>query len=129
MTRGTLRVSGGRVLNVTAVAATFDEARALSREARRRDRFRGQAVPAGHRLAGSGAALSARPSATVSGGMPELPEVETIVRDLRPALIGRRIVRASLSHDDVLRGMTGRRLSSGSRAPRSATSPGGPSTR
>ena len=28
---GTLRVSGGRVLNVTAVAATFDEARALSR--------------------------------------------------------------------------------------------------
>jgi formamidopyrimidine-DNA glycosylase len=42
--------------------------------------------------------------------MPELPEVETIVRDLRPRLIGRRIVRASLSHPDVLRGITGRRL-------------------
>jgi formamidopyrimidine-DNA glycosylase len=42
--------------------------------------------------------------------MPELPEVETIVRDLRPALVGRRIVRASLSHDDVLRGVTRRKL-------------------
>jgi formamidopyrimidine-DNA glycosylase len=42
--------------------------------------------------------------------MPELPEVETIVRDIRPALIGRRILRATLSHDDVLRGVTRRRL-------------------
>jgi formamidopyrimidine-DNA glycosylase len=42
--------------------------------------------------------------------MPELPEVETIVRDVRPALVGRRIVRASLSHEDVLRGTTRRRL-------------------
>jgi formamidopyrimidine-DNA glycosylase len=42
--------------------------------------------------------------------MPELPEVETIVRDLRPSLVGRRIVRVTLSHDDVLRGVTRRRL-------------------
>lgn len=42
--------------------------------------------------------------------MPELPEVETIVRDLRPALVGRRIGKAFLSHDDVLRGVTRRRL-------------------
>jgi formamidopyrimidine-DNA glycosylase len=42
--------------------------------------------------------------------MPELPEVETIVRDIRPALLGRRIVRAALSHDDVLRGVGKRRL-------------------
>jgi formamidopyrimidine-DNA glycosylase len=42
--------------------------------------------------------------------MPELPEVETIVRDIRPALIGRRIHRVALSHDDVLRGVTRRRL-------------------
>lgn len=42
--------------------------------------------------------------------MPELPEVETIVRDLRPALLGRRFERVSLSHDDVLRGVTRRRL-------------------
>jgi formamidopyrimidine-DNA glycosylase len=42
--------------------------------------------------------------------MPELPEVETIVRDIRPALVGRRIQRATLSHDDVLRGVTRRRL-------------------
>jgi formamidopyrimidine-DNA glycosylase len=42
--------------------------------------------------------------------MPELPEVETIVRDLRPSLLGRRIGKAHLSHDDVLRGVTRRRL-------------------
>lgn len=42
--------------------------------------------------------------------MPELPEVETIVRDIRPALVGHRIERATLSHDDVLRGVTRRRL-------------------
>lgn len=42
--------------------------------------------------------------------MPELPEVETIVRDIRPSLVGRRIGRVRLSHDDVLRGVTRRRL-------------------
>jgi formamidopyrimidine-DNA glycosylase len=45
--------------------------------------------------------------------MPELPEVETIVRDLAPRLTGRRILRARLSHDDVLRGITRRRLTAG----------------
>ena len=42
--------------------------------------------------------------------MPELPEVETIVRDIRPALLGRRLERVRLSHDDVLRGVTRRQL-------------------
>jgi formamidopyrimidine-DNA glycosylase len=42
--------------------------------------------------------------------MPELPEVETIVRDIRPDLVGRRVIQARLSHDDVLRGVTRRRL-------------------
>lgn len=42
--------------------------------------------------------------------MPELPEVETIVRDIRPALVGRKLGRVSLSHDDILRGVTRRRL-------------------
>jgi formamidopyrimidine-DNA glycosylase len=42
--------------------------------------------------------------------MPELPEVETIVRDIRPALLGRRFERVRLSHDDVLRGVSRRRL-------------------
>jgi formamidopyrimidine-DNA glycosylase len=42
--------------------------------------------------------------------MPELPEVETMVRGIREALIGRRIVDASLSHTDVLRGVTRPRL-------------------
>ncbi len=42
--------------------------------------------------------------------MPELPEVETIVRDIRPALVGRQLGRVSLSHDDILRGVTRRTL-------------------
>jgi formamidopyrimidine-DNA glycosylase len=40
--------------------------------------------------------------------VPELPEVETIVRDIRPRLVGRRLVTARLWHDDVLRGVTRR---------------------
>ena len=47
--------------------------------------------------------------------MPELPEVETIVRDLRPRLVGRTLGAISLSHDDVLRGTTRRRLLGGLR--------------
>lgn len=35
--------------------------------------------------------------------MPELPEAETLVRGLRPALEGRTIVQASVHHTDVLR--------------------------
>jgi len=42
--------------------------------------------------------------------MPELPEVETMVREVRPALVGRTIRVASLSHTDVLRGVSGRRF-------------------
>ena len=47
--------------------------------------------------------------------MPELPEVETIVRDVRPALLGRTLLEARLSHDDVLRGVTRRGLLAGLR--------------
>jgi formamidopyrimidine-DNA glycosylase len=42
--------------------------------------------------------------------VPELPEVETIVRGLRPRLVGRRILSATLSHDDVLDGVGKRTL-------------------
>lgn len=45
--------------------------------------------------------------------MPELPEVETIVRDIRPALVKRRFLSARLSHDDVLRGVSRRTLVQG----------------
>jgi formamidopyrimidine-DNA glycosylase len=45
--------------------------------------------------------------------VPELPEVETIVRDIRPRLLGRRLVTARLWHDDVLRGVTRRTLVAG----------------
>ncbi len=41
--------------------------------------------------------------------MPELPEVETIVRDLQH-LAGRTIRSAELSHTDILRGVTKRKL-------------------
>jgi len=50
--------------------------------------------------------------------MPELPEVETIVRDIRPALTGRRIVSARLEHDDVLRDVSRRGLLAGLRGRR-----------
>jgi formamidopyrimidine-DNA glycosylase len=50
--------------------------------------------------------------------MPELPEVETMVRDIRPALVGRQLGRVSLSHDDILSGVTRRTLL---RAPTGAT--------
>lgn len=42
--------------------------------------------------------------------MPELPEVETIVRELAPELVGRTIRRVTLSKVDVLRGVTRARL-------------------
>jgi len=42
--------------------------------------------------------------------VPELPEVETIVRDLRPRMVGRRIASASLLKTDVLRKITKRTL-------------------
>ena len=35
-----------------------------------------------------------------------MPEVETIVRAVRPALVGRTILQATLSHTDILRGVT-----------------------
>jgi formamidopyrimidine-DNA glycosylase len=42
--------------------------------------------------------------------MPELPEVETIVREIAPRLVGRRIRRAHLAKSDVLRRVSRRRL-------------------
>jgi formamidopyrimidine-DNA glycosylase len=45
--------------------------------------------------------------------VPELPEVETIVRDIRPRLQGRMVGEATLSHTDVLRGVTKRKLLAG----------------
>ncbi len=38
--------------------------------------------------------------------MPELPEVETMVRELRERVVGRRITAARLSHDNLLDGVT-----------------------
>lgn len=39
-----------------------------------------------------------------NSSMPELPEVETIARQLRKAIVGQRVVRAELLRKDVLRG-------------------------
>lgn len=40
--------------------------------------------------------------------MPELPEAETIARDLDPRLAGRRITGVAITHEDVINGPTGR---------------------
>ncbi len=42
--------------------------------------------------------------------MPELPEVETMVSDLRPLLAGRRFEHVTLTHTDLLRWTTGHAL-------------------
>ena len=51
---GTLRVAGGRVLNVTAVASSFDEAQARAERPPRRLSSR-ESLPPRHRLEGGGA--------------------------------------------------------------------------
>ena len=50
--------------------------------------------------------------------MPELPEVETIVRDLQPALTGRLIKHPRLFHSDVLYRVSARALLAGLRGRR-----------
>jgi formamidopyrimidine-DNA glycosylase len=45
--------------------------------------------------------------------LPELPEVETIVRQIRPEIVGRKILRARLVHADVLRGVSRSALTRG----------------
>ena len=42
--------------------------------------------------------------------MPELPEVETVVRQLRPQLVGKTITNPRLNRSDLLRGVSPRRL-------------------
>ena len=44
-----------------------------------------------------------RPHREWPAPLPELPEAETIVRGLRSAVVGRRIVRIEVPHPDVLR--------------------------
>ena len=58
---GVLRVNGGRVLNVTAVAPTLRRGAAPEPRDRRGDRVRGQGLPPGHRLARGGAECEATP--------------------------------------------------------------------
>jgi len=50
--------------------------------------------------------------------MPELPEVETMVREVRPALVGRTVTAVRLTHADVLRGVSARTLIAGLRGSR-----------
>ncbi|MGB0715141.1 MAG: DNA-formamidopyrimidine glycosylase family protein, partial [Phycisphaerae bacterium] len=44
------------------------------------------------------------PHQNVVGFMPELPEVETIVRTLRPALVGRSLDQVRLKRKDIVHG-------------------------
>ena len=109
---GVLRVNGGRVLNVTAVAPTFPEAQRLSRETAEAIEFEGKIFRRDIGWREAARAWRGRRSSDPLdlGAMPELPEVETIVRDIRPALVGRQLGRVSLSHDDILSGVTRRTL-------------------
>jgi formamidopyrimidine-DNA glycosylase len=97
------------LLAVTAVAETFAAAQRASLAAAEAIQFEGKQFRKDigwreRRRLGSSATFPA---------MPELPEVETIVRDLRPELLGRRFLGARLSHEDVLRGVTRRTLVAG----------------
>src|ERR1044072_3191655 len=58
------------------------------------------------------------PGFQLESPMPELPEVETIVRDLRPHLKGRRFMHGSLAHAAVLGGVSRRALLGGRRGAR-----------
>ena len=78
---GSLVTAGGRVLAVTGLGDSIDDAQAAQPGVRRRGVVRRQAVPHRHRLA--------RDS---TRGVPELPETETIARDLDRAIAGARIV-------------------------------------
>ena len=81
---GRLVTAGGRVLAVSAVAPTVELAQARSLRVRRARALRGQAVPHRHRLA--------RDRAPDQRPVPELPETETIARDLDREIRGRRII-------------------------------------
>jgi formamidopyrimidine-DNA glycosylase len=59
-------------------------------------------------MAASSAVTSAGASRTV---VPELPETETLARDLNASLVGRVIARVEAPHADVLRGISARSLS------------------
>ncbi len=50
--------------------------------------------------------------------MPELPEVETMVRDNAPLLTGRRFDSVTLTHADILTGVSARALTTGLRGAR-----------
>src|SRR6266513_5125317 len=68
--------------------------------------------PAGMRLSASSSKV--RPGGVTSPGarssVPELPEVETIVREIAPLLEGCRIARVTLKKTDVLRQVSKPRL-------------------
>ena len=138
-TTGVLRVNGGRVLAVTAVADTFADAQRPAGRSPSRSSSR-HAIPTRHRLESNSESRrnrewrlelprSSRPELALVSSVPELPEVETIVRDIRPGLIGRRVRfrpafprrRAPGRHArrTLVRGLTGARV---------RKSPGGPST-
>ena len=92
---GQLVTAGGRVLAVTAVAPSVELAQARSLEFAERVRFEGKQYPPRHRLARDRAPGAAR--------VPELPETETIARDLDARSPAARITDVDVTRPDVLR--------------------------
>ena len=102
---GTLRTNGGRVLNVSAVAPEFAEAQQRSRAAAEAIRFEGKVF-----RRDIGWREAARDSRLDFSRCPSFPKSKPSSVTSDPSLLGRRFGRVTLSHDDVLRGVTRRRL-------------------
>jgi phosphoribosylamine--glycine ligase len=94
---GRLVTAGGRVLAVTAVASTFARAQALARATAEQVQFAGKQFrpDIGWREAARRRVACARRGALPRGrrsAVPELPETETIARDLDAAIVGAAVV-------------------------------------
>ena len=99
MPSGELVTAGGRVFAVTAVAPTLARGAAA----------RARAWP--RRSSSTGSSSAATSAGASRSAVPELPETETIARDLDRAVSGARIVGVNVHKADVLREVTAASLS------------------
>ncbi len=108
-------MASGRVLSVTATGSDVATAAARSREAAEAIDFEGKQFrrDIGWReierqvgKAGKWGKLERADLSSFPASMPELPEVETIARDIRPHLEGAVIRTARVFKPDILRSVT-----------------------
>ena len=130
---GVLRVNGGRVLNVTAVAPTFAEAQRRAATAAEAIQFEGKMFrrDIGWREAASSRELPARAHLpfTFRAQCPSSPKSKPSFATSAPPCSAAASSASRLSHDDVLRGVTRRRLRARThRGDRGSACSGAPST-